>query len=134
MKKTTAIIVNWNDKDVIGECIQSILNQDRSEIDIIVSDNGSDDGSIEFIREEFPSIQIISNNENIGFGSGVNRGFSVAKGDYLIFLNSDLQLDPKCIGTLARFLDSDSSVGGAIPKILYHNQRDTVNSLGVLIN
>ena len=134
MKKTTAIIVNWNDKDVISECIQSLLNQDRSEIDIIVSDNGSNDGSIDFIREQFPSVQIIRNGENLGFGSAVNRGLSAAKGDYLIFLNSDLQLDPKCIGTLARFLDSDSSVGGAIPKILYHNQRDTVNSLGVLIN
>ena len=120
MKKTTAIVVNWNDKDVIGECIQSILNQDRSEIDIIVSDNGSNDDSINFIRERFPSVQIIRNGKNLGFGSAVNRGLSVAKGDYLIFLNSDLILDPKCIGALAMFLDADSSVGGAIPKILYY--------------
>jgi len=134
LKKITAIIVNWNDKDVIGECIQSLLNQDRSEIDIIVSDNGSNDGSIDFICERFPSVQIIRNEENLGFGSAVNRGLSAAKGDYLIFLNSDLILDPKCIGALAMFLDSNSSVGGAIPKILYHDQRDTINSLGVLIN
>ena len=134
MKKTTAIIVNWNDKNVIGECIQSLLNQDQSEIDIIISDNGSNDGSIDFIREQFPSVQIIRNGENLGFGSAVNKGLSAAKGDYLIFLNSDLILDPKCIGVLAMFLDSDSSAGGAIPKILYHDQRGIINSLGVLIN
>ena len=134
MKKTTAIIVNWNDKNVIGECIQSLLNQDHSDIEIIVSDNGSQDGSVHFIRKHFPSVQIISNEENIGFGSGVNRGLSVAKGDYLIFLNSDLVLDSKCIGRLVMFLDSDSNIGGAIPKILYYDHRDTINSLGVLIN
>ena len=76
MKKITAIIVNWNDKDVIGDCIQSILAQGRSDIDIIVSDNGSDDGSVDSIREQFPSVQIIENGKNIGFGSAVNRGLS----------------------------------------------------------
>ena len=76
MKKITAIIVNWNDKDVIGDCIQSILAQGRSDIDIIVSDNGLDDGSVDSIREQFPSVQIIENEKNIGFDSAVNRGLS----------------------------------------------------------
>ena len=76
MKKITAIIVNWNDKDVIGHCIQSILDQDRPDIDIIVSDNGSDDGSVDSIREQFPSVQIIENGKNIGFDSAVNRDLS----------------------------------------------------------
>ncbi|MDP6477980.1 MAG: glycosyltransferase [Nitrospinaceae bacterium] len=76
MKKITAIIVNWNDKDMIGDCIQSILDQDRPDIDIIVSDNGSDDGSVDSIREQFPSVQIIENGKNIGFDSAVNRDLS----------------------------------------------------------
>ena len=78
LKKITAIIVNWNDKDVIGECIQSLLNQDRTKIDIIVSDNGSDDGSVDSIRRRFPSIQIIENGINLGFGSAANRGLAAA--------------------------------------------------------
>ena len=76
MKKVTTIIVNWNDKDVIGDCIQSILDQDRPDIDIIVSGNGSDDGSVDSIREQFPSVQIIENGKNIGFDSAVNRDLS----------------------------------------------------------
>lgn len=134
MKKVTAIIVNWNDKDVIVECIQSLLDQDRNQIDIIVSDNGSEDGSTELIRKRFPSITIIENGENLGFGSALNRGLAVAKGDYLLFLNSDLKLNPMCVGELAKLLESDSNTGGAIPKILYINQKNTINSLGVLIN
>ena len=134
MKKVTAIIVNWNDKDVIIECIKSLLDQNRNEIDIIISDNGSKDDSIEFIRKHFPSIKIIENRENLGFGSAVNRGLGLAKGDYLLFLNSDLKLHSKCVGELAKVLESEPNVGGAIPKILHIDKQNTINSLGVLIN
>ena len=134
MKKVTAIIVNWNDKDVIIECIQSLLDQDRSEIEVIISDNGSKDGSIEYLQRSFPSIKIIENGKNLGFGSAINKGLVIAKGDYIIFLNSDLKLNPKCIGELVKLLESDSNIGGAIPKILHIDQQNTINSLGVLIN
>ena len=134
MKKVTAIIVNWNDKDVIVECIQSILDQNRNKIDIIISDNGSKDDSVEFIRKRFPSIKIIENGRNLGFGSAINRGLDIAKGDYLLFLNSDLKLHSKCVEELANVLESDSNVGGTIPKILHIDQQNTINSLGVLIN
>ena len=134
MKKVTAIIVNWNDKDVIVECIQSLLDQNRNKIDIIISDNGSEDDSVEFIRKYFPSIKIIENGENLGFGSAINRGLGLAKGDYLLFLNSDLKLHSKCVGELAKVLESDPNVGGTIPKILNIDQQNTINSLGVLIN
>ena len=134
MKKVTAIIVNWNDKDVIVECIQSLLDQNRNEIDIIVSDNGSKDDSVNFIRKHFPSIKIIENGKNLGFGSAVNRGLGLAKGDYFLFLNSDLKLHSKCVGELAKVLENDTNVGGTIPKILYIDQQNTINSLGVLIN
>ena len=134
MKKVTAVIVNWNDKDVIVECIQSLLDQNRNEIDIIISDNGSKDDSVEFIRKRFPSIKIIENGENLGFGSAINRGLGLAKGDYLLFLNSDLKLHSKCVGELAKVLESDPNVGGTIPKILHIDQQNTINSLGVLIN
>ena len=134
MKKVTAIIVNWNDKDVIVECIQSLLDQNRNEIDIIISDNGSKDDSVEFIRRRFPSVKIIENGKNLGFGSAINRGLGLAKGDYLLFLNSDLKLHSKCVGELAKVLESDSNVGGTIPKILHIDQQNTINSLGVLIN
>ncbi|MBT3515626.1 MAG: glycosyltransferase family 2 protein [Nitrospina sp.] len=134
MKKVTAIIVNWNDKNVIDECIQSLLDQDRSEIEVIISDNGSKDGSIEYLQRSFPSIKIIENGKNLGFGSAINKGLVIAKGDYIIFLNSDLKLNPKCIGELVKLLESDSNIGGAIPKILHIDQQNTINSLGVLIN
>lgn len=135
MKKVSAIIVNWNGKDVTAGCVQSLLDQDYPDVEIIVSDNGSSDGSIDFLQERFStSIRLIENDRNLGFGAAVNRGLAVAEGDYLVFLNNDLVLESKSIGELAALLESDDDIGAAVPKILYYEKRDTLNSFGVLIN
>ena len=142
MKKVSAIIVNWNGKDVLSVCLKSLLEQDYENLEIIVVDNGSEDGSQTLVKEEFSSVKLIKNEKNLGFGSAVNRGLDKAKGDYFIFLNNDLALKSDCMRQLASLLGSDSSIGAAIPKILYYSQHDQkslneparINSYGVLVN
>lgn len=135
MKKVSAIIVNWNGKHDTADCIQSLLDQDYPGLEIIVSDNGSTDGSVDFLRERFSSsIRILENGGNLGFGAAVNRGLEAAKGEYLIFLNNDLVLAPDGVGELVRLLESDEGIGAAVPKILYYEKRDIINSFGVLIH
>ena len=135
MKKVSAIIVNWNGKQETADCIQSLLDQDHTDLEIIVSDNGSNDGSVYFLQEKFSSlIQILENGTNLGFGAAVNRGLEAAKGDFLIFLNNDLVLAPDSIGELVRLLESHEGIGAAVPKILYFEKRDIINSFGVLIH
>ena len=139
MKKVSAIIVNWNGKDVLSGCLFSLLKQDYEDLEILVVDNGSEDGSQVLVNNDFPSVQLIENGENLGFGSAVNKGFQKARGDFFIFLNNDLALHPDCIGQLVALLDSDPAAGAAIPKILYYSEsgKDPVvriNSYGVLIN
>ncbi len=132
--KVSAIVVNWNGKDVLSECLESLLKQDLPELEIIVSDNGSSDGSVERVRDRFPQVRLLQNEKNLGFGTAVNRGFEVAQGDGLIFLNNDLRLEPGCLRTLAQVLENDPAVGAAVPKILYVEKPETVNSLGVSIH
>lgn len=134
MHKVSAIIVNWNGKDVLVDCIQSLLAQDYPELEIIVSDNGSTDGSGACVREHFPAVRFLENGRNLGFGGGVNRGLAVATGNYFLFLNNDLYLRKDSIGELVRLLESDPAIGAAVPKILYYEKRDTINSFGVLVN
>jgi len=135
MKKVSAIIVNWNGKNETANCIQSLLDQDYSDLEIIVSDNGSTDGSIDFLRERFSSsIRLLENGENLGFGTAVNRGLKEVSGEYLIFLNNDLVLDPASIGKLVDLLESNDEIGAAVPKILYYEKRNTFNSFGVGIH
>ena len=142
MKKISAIVVNWNGKEVLSGCLKSLLNQDYEDVEILVVDNGSEDGSQALVKKEFPSVKLVENEANLGFGPAVNKGFEKAEGDCFIFLNNDLALQPDCLRQLAKLLDSDPTVGAAIPKILYYSSSEKnvpkeparINSYGVLIN
>ena len=142
MKKVSAIVVNWNGKDVLSGCLQSLLKQDYENLEIWVSDNGSEDDSQAMVKEFYPSVRLLENGQNLGFGSAVNRVLEKAAGDYFLFLNNDLELASDCIGQLVNLLESDQRIGAAIPKILYHpdgkksspNNSMVINSFGVLVN
>lgn len=87
------IIVSYNTKDLTRNCLNSIFEKTKNiSFEVIVSDNGSTDGSIEMIRGEFPQVILIENNENLGFGRANNAGARIAQGKYLLFLNSDTVL------------------------------------------
>ncbi|MBO8456651.1 MAG: glycosyltransferase family 2 protein [Spirochaetes bacterium] len=84
------IIVNYNTKDVIRKCLDSIYEHTHDiDFEVIVSDNGSTDGSIEMLKADYPQVILIENNANLGFGVANNRGLDVAKGKYIFYLNSD---------------------------------------------
>lgn len=115
------IIVSYNTRKLTRDCLISIYAQTTGiEFEVIVSDNGSADGSVEMIKTEFPEVLLVENNENLGFGAANNRASEVAKGKYLFFLNSDTILlnnavkfffdywetssNEKCIGALGTVL------------------------------
>lgn len=84
------IIVNYNTCDLTRNCLKSIFEQTKDiDFEVIVSDNGSKDGSIEMIKNEFPQVILIENDVNLGFGAANNRGLKIAKGKYVLYLNSD---------------------------------------------
>ena len=87
------IIVNYNTKELTRNCLKSVFAQTKDiSFEVIVSDNGSTDGSIGMIETEFPQVKLIENNANLGFGAANNRGLKVAKGKYIFYLNSDTVL------------------------------------------
>lgn len=84
------IIVNYNTKELTRNCLKSIYEHTYDiDFEVIVSDNGSTDGSIEMIKSEFPQVILIENKVNLGFGAANNRGLKIAKGKYVFYLNSD---------------------------------------------
>lgn len=87
------IIVNYNTKELTRNCLKSIYEHTYDiDFEVIVSDNGSVDGSIEMIKNEFPQVILIENNANLGFGAANNRGLKIANGKYVFYLNSDTVL------------------------------------------
>ena len=84
------VIVNYNTKKLLKNCLRSIFEQTKDIFfEVIVSDNGSEDGSVEMIKTEFPKVILIENNANLGFGAANNLGLKIAKGKYIFYLNSD---------------------------------------------
>ena len=91
--QVSVVIVNFNTCDLLRNCLHSVFSQTKDiEFEVIVSDNGSVDGSVEMIRQEFPQVVLVENNANLGFGPANNRGVDVAKGEYIFYLNSDTLL------------------------------------------
>lgn len=119
------IIVNWNTRRLLAECLRSI-ERNLSEglrFEIIVIDNASSDGSAEMVKREFPYVLLIANTSNLGFVRANNQGAVLAKGRYLLLLNSDTVVLDGGIKKVLFYLDSHSDVGVATGKVLYSNKR-----------
>ena len=92
-KDVSIIIVNYNTRQLLADCLASVYEKtDGIDFEVIVSDNGSNDGSVEMIRAEFPEVVLIENGANLGFGAANNRALDEAKGKYVLYLNSDTVL------------------------------------------
>ena len=87
--KVSVIIPHWNGIDVLSECLDSLGKSTYKNIEIIVVDNASTDGSQDWIRSNHPNIILIQNNSNLGYAEGCNVGAESSSGEYLIFLNND---------------------------------------------
>lgn len=104
------IIVNYNTKEIIKNCLKSIYAQTKDiSFEVIVSDNGSVDGSSEMLKSEFPQVILIENNANLGFGKANNVAAKNAKGKYFFFLNSDTVLLNNAVKIFFDFAESQFS-------------------------
>src|SRR5689334_13755722 len=110
--KLSIVIINWNDGRYIVDCIQSIYAETKSvDFEVIVTDNGSTDGSLAQIRSRFPDVRILENGTNLGFGPGNNAGFRIATGQYVLILNPDTIIRDGAIDRLVKFADQHPEAG-----------------------
>lgn len=115
------IIPNWNGETIISRCLAGTLEAARTcnlSAEIIVVDDASKDAGAQIIQREFPSVRLIQNPENLGFGGTVNRGAEASSGKYLIILNNDLVPKPGMFSELAGPLESDPQVFGVSARTL----------------
>jgi GT2 family glycosyltransferase len=108
------VIVNWNAKDYLRDCLRSIAAETRAcSYEVIVADNNSTDGSQEMLRAEFPDVHAILNETNFGFAGGNNQGLAVARGRYVLLLNPDTLVLDGAIDTCVAYADGlrDARVG-----------------------
>jgi len=125
------VTVNYNHSDVTCEMLQSLSRITYPNIEIIVIDNGSPDDNPEIIKERFPNVILIFNPINLGFAGANNYGIQHSKGDYILLLNNDTEVDPGFLEPLVRKMESDQSIGAVSPKIRYYYKPDTIQYAGM---
>ena len=110
--KLSIIILCWNDRKVIADCLQSIFSNTHStEFEVIVSDNGSTDGSIDFIRASYPAVHVIENGRNLRFAKANNVGIRASQGEYVLILNPDTIIHETTLDRIVSFADQHSEAG-----------------------
>jgi len=112
MHRVSIVIVNYNVRYFLRQCIQSILSsRTEAELEIIVVDNASLDGSVEMLKQEFPEIVLVSNTDNKGFSRANNQGFALATGDYVLILNPDTIIEEQTIQQCLEYYISHPGTG-----------------------
>lgn len=120
MVDLSVVIVSWNVCDLLRQCLQALSSPpgDQADLEIIVVDNGSHDGSAEMVRTEFPAVTLIVNEENRGFPAGNNQGLAVAQGRHILLLNPDTEVVGQAVTTMLAYAEAHPDVGMVGPQLL----------------
>ena len=138
MKRVGAVICNFNKKEDVLNCIQSVLESKYTDYDLYVVDNASSDGSAEAIREKYGSqVKVLVNAENLGGSGGFNTGLRKAleKGyEYLYCLDNDVLVDENAMGELLAFLDTHPDSGMAGSRVYHMENPGVIQQFGQIVD
>ncbi|HLN89880.1 MAG TPA: glycosyltransferase family 2 protein, partial [Candidatus Binatia bacterium] len=131
------IILNYNGLAYLKACLESLRKQTYPNSRITVCDNDSNDGSVEFLKKNYPNITLIKNRENFGFAKGNNIAieYALKQGtDYVFLLNNDTEMEPDALAKLVESVETDESFGIVGPLVLDLGDRRTVQEAGMSID
>lgn len=121
--KIAVVILNWNGKHFLQRFLPSVLNTTYPNVELVVADNGSNDGSAAFLQANHPGIRVLRFENNLGFAKGYNESLKQVDAEYYVLLNSDVEITPGWLEPMARLLESDNSIAACQPKLLSFNHR-----------
>ena len=132
----SVIIINWNRRELLRACLESMALQRDVELEVIVVDNGSTDGSVEMADHQFSGkfpLRLIRNTENLGFCAANNQGIAIAQGEFIALLNNDAEAEHDWLNALWQACTGRSEVGMVASKILVHEDPLKIDKVGHLI-
>ena len=130
MKRVAAIVVNWNGKRFLSECLESLKRQTYRNFSTVVVDNGSEDDSVAFIEQHFPEVRLICLSHNTGFAYANNIALKELDTEYAALLNNDAVADEKWLESLVNGLDRCLEAGMAASKMLFYEAKHLIDRVG----
>ena len=123
-KRVAVIILNWNGEELLREFLPSVVKNTNSDLGrVVVVDNHSTDGSWICLEQEFPDVERVLFEDNFGFAGGYNRAIEMIEAEYVVLLNSDVEVAPGWLEPLVAVLDRDERVAAVQPKILAYRDK-----------
>jgi GT2 family glycosyltransferase len=129
MGRVSVIVLNWNGKTFLGDCLASLRAQTHP-CEVVVVDNGSREGSVEFVKTNFPGVEVVALPENRGFTGGNREGLHVTNGEFLALLNNDARAEPQWLERLVQPMVEDPRVGICASKLLLESG-GRINGAGI---
>ena len=129
MREVSIVIPNYNGKHFLEDCLKSVFAQDIENMEVIVVDNGSTDGSQEYLNA-YPGVRNIALEKNYGFCGAVNAGIKAADSDYVILLNNDTEVDKNFAKELLNLIKSDDRIFSCSSKMVQFQDRTLMDDAG----
>ena len=134
MDLVSVVVVNFNGRQRLPACLESLRRQTYPSVEVIVVDNASTDGSIALVHDAFPDVHVVGLRRNVGFATGCNAGIATARGNFIATLNNDARAEPTWIEELVRAAEHRPDVGMVAAKMLFADAPSTINSTGICID
>ncbi|MCR5498666.1 MAG: glycosyltransferase family 2 protein [Paludibacteraceae bacterium] len=131
MRKIAIVILNWNGKAMLERYLPSVCRFSQLEgAGVVVADNGSTDDSVAFVKEHFPSVQLVLLDDNYGFAEGYNRSLAQLDAEYFLLLNSDVEVTENWLSPMLAYMDAHPDVAACQPKIRSFMEKDKFEHAG----
>ena len=123
-------ILNYNTQQLLEDFLPSVSYSSDDDIDIVLIDNASTDGSVEYVNKWFPEVKLIEYTNNYGYAEGYNRAIDKLNSEYIVLLNSDVQVEVNWLDPIINFLDENKDYAAAMPKILSFEEKESFEYAG----
>lgn len=128
------VVLNYNGRTLLDVAFTSIFGQTYADYGVILLDNGSTDGSVEFVREKWPETRVVALAENVGVTGALNHAVEATSARYIALLNNDIELEPDWLAELVTALTEHPGAGSAAGKLLSFSRREVIDGAGDVVS
>ena len=134
MQDVTVVVPNYNGIEFVENCLDSLHKQNKANFTVILVDNGSTDGSLELVQNDYPEVEVIALPENTGFCGAVNAGIQKSQTNYVILLNNDTEVEADFVSELEKAIESHPQAFSCAAKMLQFDNRNLIDDAGNFYN